>query len=81
MFNASTTASFGERLLEIYPGITLDLFTFDAKALDLPFGIPQFLVPKSYKIREKILDGFEQRDWQMLAECQNKLIVPEGTAR
>lgn len=60
IFKVSVIAFYGERLLEVYTELTEDFSVFDASMLALLFGLPRWLTPKEYRIRDQILDGFER---------------------
>ncbi|KAK3169358.1 hypothetical protein OEA41_008741 [Lepraria neglecta] len=78
MFNASTTAFMGSRILEVYPNLREDFFNFDRVMLTMFFGIPKWLSPKAYNVREKTLGGLIEWQQQMQEECKSNPADPDG---
>ncbi|KAL2048850.1 hypothetical protein ABVK25_010908 [Lepraria finkii] len=78
MFNASTTAFMGSRMLEVYPNLREDFFNFDRVVLTMFFGIPKWLSPKAYNVREKTLGGLIEWQQQMQEECKSNPADPDG---
>lgn len=78
MFNASTTAFMGSRMLEVYPNLREDFFNFDRVMLTMFFGIPKWLSPKAYNVREKTLGGLIEWQQQMQEECKGNPADPDG---
>lgn len=78
MFVASTTALMGSRMLEIYPNLGEDLFVFDRDMLTMLFGIPKWVSPEPYKVREKAMRGLIKWQQQMQEECKGEPKDPEG---
>ncbi|KAK4690336.1 hypothetical protein P7C71_g6432, partial [Lecanoromycetidae sp. Uapishka_2] len=78
MFNASTTAFMGSRLLEVYPNLREDFFVFDQYMLTMFFGIPKWLSPTAYKVREKALGGLVEWQRRMQEECKGTILDPDG---
>jgi hypothetical protein len=74
MFNASTVALMGERILEIYPGLTKDYWAYDNAFLSLFFGLPRALSPQSYEALETCMNGLIKWREQCLEECKG---IPE----
>lgn len=70
MFNASATAFMGSKLLEVYPDLRDDFFAFDRVMLTMFFGIPKWLSPAPYRIREKTLGGLIEWQRRMQEECK-----------
>lgn len=78
MFNASTTAFMGTRMLEVYPDLREDFFAFDRVMLTLFFGIPKWLSPAAYKVREKALGGLMEWHRRMQEESKGRPLDPDG---
>ena len=78
MFRASTTAFMGSRLLEMYPNLREDFFAFDRHMLTMFFGIPRFLAPTAYSVRERALSGLIAWQRQMQEECNGTVTDPDG---
>ena len=77
MFNASTTAFMGSRLLEEYPDLRHDFFEFDHHMLTMFFQVPKLLSPTAYNVREKALDGLIKWQQKMQEECNVNPIDPD----
>ena len=54
MFKASTTAFMGKKIFGMYPDLGEDFFDFVGVMINMYFGIPKWLIPAAYQIREKI---------------------------
>ena len=78
MFNASTTAFMGSRLLETYPYFRKDFFDFDRYMLTMFFGLPKWLKPTAYNIRENVLSGLVEWQQKMQEECNSDPTDPDG---
>lgn len=78
MFNTSTTAFMGSRLLEEYPDLRHDFFEFDHHMLTMFFQVPKLLSPTAYNVREKALDGLIKWQQKMQEECNVNPIDPDG---
>ena len=78
LFNASTTAFMGSRILDIFPNLREDFFDFDQHMLTMFFGVPKFLSPKPYDVREKALGGLIKWHEQMQIECKGEPMDPAG---
>jgi hypothetical protein len=78
MFNASTKAFFGTRLLEVYPNLEPDFFEFDSCMLSMFFGIPKLFIPKAYNVRDRAIDGMENYNRVTEEESQGTPIDPNG---
>ena len=72
MFNASTTAFMGSRMLEVYPNLRENFFNFDRVMLTMFFGIPKWLSPKTYNVREKVLGELIEWQQQMQERVQKQ---------
>jgi Cytochrome P450 len=69
MFNASTIALMGQRILEIYPGFTTDFWGYDRAMLSMFFGLPRIASPQSYEAFETCMKGLTKWRKQCLEEC------------
>ena len=79
IFQASTTAFMGSRILEIYPNLRADFFDFDRHMLTMFFRVPKWLSPTAYNVRDRTLDGLVRWQQQMLAECSDNPADPDGS--
>jgi hypothetical protein len=66
IFRASTIAICGPHLFELNPTFTDDFWEFDIKVGGLIKGLPRFLVPSSYRVRDRLID--EIMAWHRFAE-------------
>ncbi|PQE15500.1 hypothetical protein CJF32_00006861 [Rutstroemia sp. NJR-2017a WRK4] len=66
IFKASTMAICGPHLFELNPTFTDDFWEFDIKVGGLIKGLPRFLVPSSYRVRDRLID--EIMKWHEFAE-------------
>lgn len=57
---ATLATLFGEKLLKVYPKIVKDLWEFDANLDSLSTGLPQFLIPNAYKVRDRLQENIEK---------------------
>ena len=65
IFNAAVEALCGKHLLTQYPGFVDDFWEFDRSAPTLFKGLPRWLTPKPYKVRQRLLDAI--KNWHRLA--------------
>lgn len=77
---ASKTALMGSRMLEIYPNLRVDFFMSDRDMLSMFFGIPKWMSPEPYKVREKAMHGIRKWQQQMQEECKGEPQDPKGEA-
>ena len=77
MFKASTYVFMGKRVLEVYPELTKDFWEFDRAMLPLLFGLPKFVIPQDYKLRDKAVASMQR--WQEVAwaECKGQPVDPD----
>jgi hypothetical protein len=54
VFKASTTAICGPHLFALNPTFTADFWEFDTRMSGMVKNIPRWLIPKSYRIRDKL---------------------------
>jgi Cytochrome P450 len=78
MFNASSTALLGSRLLDVYPQLTAEFWPFERAFLGLFFGIPTVFTPKEKKARDTAMAGFIRWRIQMDEECKGKPVDPRS---
>lgn len=78
MFTASTTALMGSRMLEVYPNLREDFFIFDRELLTMFFGVPKWLSPTPYRVREKALDALIEWQRRTQEECKGDPADPAG---
>lgn len=78
---AMLTTLFGQKLLKVYPKVMKDLWEFDANLDSLSTGMPRFLIPNAYKMRDRLLENLEK--WLKSTngyEAQSTASESEGTA-
>lgn len=80
MFIASTNALMGSRLLDVYPGLAQDFIKFDNEFLGMFFGLPKFLIPGAYAVRERALAGIQRWRDAMDAETNNTVTDPSSSS-
>ena len=80
MFTASTTALWGNRVLELIPDLDQYFFQFDQDMLYLFFRIPRFWIPQKYKNRDAAIEQLCR--WYDVAntELGGKIPDPEEVA-
>ncbi|KAB8301307.1 hypothetical protein EYC80_003188 [Monilinia laxa] len=66
IFNASTLALCGSHIFEVIPSLTEDFWDFDSQIGGPLKGIPRFIIPSAYKIRDKLIKGI--MEWHRSAE-------------
>ncbi|ESZ99173.1 hypothetical protein SBOR_0457 [Sclerotinia borealis F-4128] len=67
IFNASTLALCGPHIFEIIPTLTEDFWNFDSQIGGPLKGVPRFINPGAYKIRDKLVKGIVE--WHRSAEA------------
>jgi hypothetical protein len=65
LFQASMTALCGPHLFELSPTFAEDFWAFDHQLPNLFKGVPQWMNPKGYRVRERLLDSIAK--WQKFA--------------
>ena len=65
VFNAAVEALCGKYLLTQYPGFVDDFWEFDRCVPTLFKGLPRWLTPRPYKVRQRLLDAV--KSWHRLA--------------
>ena len=65
VFNAAVEALCGKYLLTQYPGFVDDFWEFDRSVPMLFKGLPRWLIPRPYRVRQRILDAI--KSWHKLA--------------
>lgn len=65
VFCAAVEAMCGSHLLSQYPKFVEDFWEFDRSVPTLFLGLPRWLTPKPYKVRERLLEAV--RRWHRLA--------------
>jgi hypothetical protein len=78
MFIGTTTSIFGSYILEVYPDIAEDFFTFDAGILKILYGTPKFLAGDVYAALKRLIRGTEQWLKEALPKLDGKLDPGEG---
>lgn len=77
VFNASTTAVFGELLLDTCPQIGHDMVVFESGLTPLYAGLPRFMIPDAYRARHDIQDGLSRWYSRLSSSPDEKLPGPE----
>lgn len=75
MFHASTTALWGDRILEAIPDFEDLFFVFDKDMLSMFYGLPDFLISRQVSNRNKILDKLV--GWYKIAEKETGGIIAD----
>jgi len=65
VFNGTINALCGPHLLRLNPGLTDDFWVYDGEIMGAFKGLPRWMIPKMYEVRERILEGIEK--WHGLA--------------
>jgi hypothetical protein len=78
MFIGTTTSIFGSYILEVYPEIGEDFFTYDAGFLKIVYGTPKFLAGDVYSALMRCLKGTEQWLNEALPKLDGRLDPGEG---
>ncbi|KAK5937197.1 hypothetical protein PMZ80_010497 [Knufia obscura] len=78
MFQASTTALMGSKILEIIPNLEELFFQFDQDMMSLFFGLPKFMVRKQVTNRDQALNTLTQWHQAVEQESNGKIIDPEA---
>jgi len=81
VFKASVNALMGSRLLELYPTLEHDFFSFDRYMMTMFFGIPNFIAPQAYRVRTKTLDGIVQWHNKLQEEGNGTPVDPDGDVK
>lgn len=68
MFNASTTAAMGTKILEMNPDLAEQFWAYDSGFLERFYGIPKFVKPSIYHSRDLILNKTQEWVEHVLAE-------------
>lgn len=80
MFQASTTALMGSKILDVIPNLENLFFTFDQSMLSLFFGLPELLVRKPAMDRNEAINALVE--WQKVVQAETKggVVDPEDSA-
>jgi hypothetical protein len=78
MFIGTTTSIFGSYILEVYPNIGDDFFTFDAGFLKIVYGTPKFLAGDVYAALKRLLKGTERWLNEALPRVDGQLDPTKG---
>ncbi|TID18559.1 cytochrome P450 [Venturia nashicola] len=78
MFKASAIAFMGTRVFEDIPDYEQQFWDFDRVMLGLYFGLPRFVTPSAFRIRDSIVSSFERFHEKLQAEGKDRPIDPEG---
>lgn len=78
MFIGTTTSIFGSYILEVYPNLADDFFTFDAGFLKVVYGTPKLLAGDVYPALKRCLKGTERWLNNALAKLEGQLDPNEG---
>ncbi|KAG9229137.1 cytochrome P450 [Amylocarpus encephaloides] len=66
VFKASTTSLFGPHLFRLNPDLGKIFWEFDDNIVNLFKGVPRWLIPKSYRVRDQFVQAI--RKWHDYAE-------------
>lgn len=78
MFKASGIALMGTRVFEEFPDYEQQFWDFDRIMLSLFFGLPRFVTPSAYRIRDSIVSTLERFHDKIQAEGKGRPIDPAG---
>jgi hypothetical protein len=78
MFIGTTTSIFGSYILDVYPNLGDDFFTFDAGFLKIVYGTPKFLAGDVYAALKRCLRGTEHWLNEALPKLEGQLDPNEG---
>ena len=78
MFIGTTTSIFGSYILDVYPSIAEDFFTFDAGFLKIVYGTPKFLAGDVYAALKRLLQGTERYLSLALPKLEGKIDPTTG---
>lgn len=78
MFKASGIAFMGTRVFEEIPDYEQQFWQFDCVMLGLYFGLPRFVTPSAFRIRDNMVSSFERFHEKLQAEGKEKPVDPEG---
>ena len=74
-FIASVVSIMGDRLLEVYPEVARDFIDFDRDFMSMFFGIPRWVSPEPYNVRDRVLGGLER--WRHAIHKESSGQVPD----
>lgn len=75
MFTASTTALWGEKVLEMIPNFEETFFRFDADILSLFFRLPKWMIPKAFSNRDRAIEQLMR--WHAAVEQELGETIPD----
>ncbi|KAL9015329.1 MAG: hypothetical protein Q9173_000057 [Seirophora scorigena] len=75
VFNAAVEALTGKYFLAQYPEIVEDFWEFDRSVPTLIKGLPQWLTPRPYRVRQRLLDAV--KSWHRIAR-ENSDFTKDG---
>jgi cytochrome P450 len=78
VFKASTVALMGEKMIEVYPELEKEFFEFDNIMLALFFGLPRFVIPESFRIRDRTIAGVLRWHNELAKEGKSTPTNPDG---
>ncbi|QDS75955.1 hypothetical protein FKW77_003373 [Venturia effusa] len=78
MFRASGMSFMGTRVFEEIPDYEQQFWDFDRVMLGLYFGLPRFVTPSAYRVRDSIVSSLERFHETLQAEGKEKPVDPEG---
>jgi hypothetical protein len=78
MFKSSAISFLGTRVLEEIPEFEEQFWEFDRIMLELYFGLPRFVVPNSFRIRDTIVSNLDRFHEKLQKEGKEKPIDPDG---
>ena len=72
MFNASTTAVLGTKILEMNPNLAEQFWEYDSGFLARFYGVPKFVKPTAYACMDEMLNQTQKWVETVLAEFHNR---------
>ncbi len=78
MFKASTTALFGQTILDLNPNLKEEFFEYDRVFMSLFFGIPKWMNGEAHRIRTRVINGVENWHAKMREASKGHIVDPDG---
>jgi hypothetical protein len=78
MFKGSGIAFLGTRIFEEIPDFETQFWEFDRIMLELYFGLPRFVIPSSYRIRDTLVSSLVRFHEIVQKEGKEKPVDPDG---
>lgn len=77
MFTASTTAGWGERVMQVIPDLEQLFYQYDSDMLSMFYGLPRFLISRKVANRDRIIN--ELARWYEMAEKETGGVIADPT--